>query len=310
MDKRIKQLVSQIKNEAATEQEARQIGEQLEKLWEASSQYQQEQVPAFNMDKNLAQLKQRIAAAKSPVKTRGLNRWRMAAAILLLAVGVWIANTYFFTEPAVQTFYNDQQEVIQLTLSDGSQVALHPGGQLTYPDRFSRKADRHVQLSGTAFFQVEANPDKPFIIQTSNTQVKVVGTAFLLKAEPDAIETTVEVEEGKVYFLDKSTREEIFIPAQQIGICQVGGILFVEPLQIEGPLEIKMRNQPLARLFAQMERHHAWTFDLQDEIKLCPLTGTFDVSNPEKVLRQINGLSSFNISKVEEDVYRISGTCP
>ena len=310
MDKRIKQLVSQIENEAASEQEAKQIGEQMEKLWEASSQYKQQYVPKFDADKNLAQLKQRIAATKSPAKTRRLNGWRIAAAILFLAVGTWLANTYFFVDPRVQTFYNDQQEVVNLSLSDGSQVSLHPGGQLNYPKRFSRKTDRNVQLSGTAFFEVEANPKKPFIIQTPNTQVRVVGTAFLLKAEPDAIETTVKVEEGKVYFLDKSTRQEIFIPAKQTGICQAGGILFQEPTEIKGPLEVKMRNQPLARLFAQIERHHSWTFNLDKEIRQCPLTGTFDVSNPEKVLRQINGFSSFNVSREEENIYRISGTCP
>ncbi|HKK77255.1 MAG TPA: FecR domain-containing protein [Saprospiraceae bacterium] len=309
MDNRIKKVISQIKSEEASEQEAARAAQQLAKLWALSDQYKQDQQPRFDTEKNLAQLKQKMQQAKAATRPRRLVWLRIAATLLFLLLGAWVARTYLFSENQLQTFYNQSESPQTLSLSDGSSVEIYPGAQLIYPSRFPQKAERDVQLSGTAYFKVQADVDHPFRIQTENTQVKVVGTSFLLKAESGASETSIEVQEGRVYFLDKVTKEEILVPARQIGICQQGGILFQEPIHVEGPLEIDMRNQPLVRLFAQMERHHPWEFEVQESIKQCRLTGTFNISNPEKVLRQINGFSTFDVSKIEEGAYRISGTC-
>lgn len=310
MDKRIKQLVSKIKCEAANEQEAVQAEQQMKRLWELSAQYKQSNQPAFDTEKNLARLKKRMQQERAPSQSRHLVWLRVAASLLFLLLGTWAINAYFFSDKTLETFYNQGQSVATISLSDGSSVQVYPGSKLIYPARFSRKAARETQLIGTAYFKVQADVAHPFIIQTENTQVKVVGTAFLLKAEPEASETSIKVEEGKVYFQDKATELELLIPAHQIGICQPDGILFQEPQILEGALLVELRDQPLARLFAQIERHHQWKVELQQDIRQCRLTGTFNISDPEKILRQINGFSSFNVSKIEEGTYRISGSCP
>lgn len=308
MDNRIKQIISQIKSEETSEQEAIRVEKQLEKLWLLGQQYKQGQEPPFDTEKNLAQLKARMHQA-SPSYTPPAPLWiKIAAALLFVLLGTWVANTYFFSSQPFQSFHNQNMEAQLISLPDGSTVNVHPGAKILYPRRFSNAAQREVQLFGTAYFDVRA-ANRPFTIQTENTQVKVLGTAFLLRAEPGHQETSVEVKEGAVYFLDKESQQEIMIEAQQTGIQLSGGIIFQEPTQVKEPLMVNLRNQPLARLFAQLERHHDWEFDLQEDIRQCRLTGTFSISNPEKVLRQIDSFSSYQVVALAEGKYRISGTC-
>jgi ferric-dicitrate binding protein FerR (iron transport regulator) len=57
---------------------------------------------------------------------------------------------------------------------------------------------RVVQLTGEAYFEVEPDPDRPFIVQTESASVRVRGTAFNVRGYPDEDEVAVAVAEGGV----------------------------------------------------------------------------------------------------------------
>lgn len=52
---------------------------------------------------------------------------------------------------------------------------------------------REVKLEGEAFFDVVKNPSRPFIVHASGIDIKVLGTAFNVKAYPEdkTVETTL-----------------------------------------------------------------------------------------------------------------------
>lgn len=52
---------------------------------------------------------------------------------------------------------------------------------LKYPEHFDGK-ERKIELNGEAYFQVMRNEKKPFIVRTSDFDVKVLGTSFDVKA--------------------------------------------------------------------------------------------------------------------------------
>jgi ferric-dicitrate binding protein FerR (iron transport regulator) len=68
---------------------------------------------------------------------------------------------------------------------------------LQYPHRFGE--ERRVRLVGEAFFEVEEH-STPFIVQTFNAEVTVLGTTFNVKAWPTSLDpaTTVTLESGRV----------------------------------------------------------------------------------------------------------------
>ncbi len=72
----------------------------------------------------------------------------------------------------------------KIILPDGSQVWLNGGSRLTYKKDFNQET-RVVELTGEAYFDVIRNVQKPFIIHTRQMDIKVLGTAFNVKAYPE-----------------------------------------------------------------------------------------------------------------------------
>lgn len=69
----------------------------------------------------------------------------------------------------------------KIVLRDGSQVWINSGSKLTYNEAF-KGATRDVQLDGEAYFDVVKDAAHPFIVHTSGIDIKVLGTAFNVKA--------------------------------------------------------------------------------------------------------------------------------
>lgn len=149
----------------------------------------------------------RAAISKKPIATlysgNFENLRRIAAAFLILA----IALSFFFYNQKIEPIAKSN-ESIKVTpvkkelpsiiyLSDGSKVKLKEGSRLEYPVSFSGDT-REVTLVGEAFFEVEENKDKPFIIHSANLTTKVLGTSFNIKAYEGDESTEVSVVTGKV----------------------------------------------------------------------------------------------------------------
>ena len=84
-----------------------------------------------------------------------------------------------------------------IILPDGSRVKLNAESYLEYPQKFETEY-REVKLVGEAFFEVQKNPLKPFIVRSGSISVKVLGTSFNIKAHPYENSYSVAVATGKV----------------------------------------------------------------------------------------------------------------
>jgi transmembrane sensor len=69
----------------------------------------------------------------------------------------------------------------KIQLPDGSQVWINSGSKLTYEGTFSG-INREVHLDGEAYFDVVKDAAHPFTVHTSGIDIKVLGTAFNVKA--------------------------------------------------------------------------------------------------------------------------------
>lgn len=68
----------------------------------------------------------------------------------------------------------------KIVLNDGTEVWLNAESTLRYPSRFTG-AQRIVELSGEAYFQVASDPEHPFIVKSADIETKVLGTSFNLR---------------------------------------------------------------------------------------------------------------------------------
>lgn len=85
----------------------------------------------------------------------------------------------------------------QLVLPDGSKVWMNAASTLKYPVSFSG-AERRVELTGEAYFQVSKNAEKPFIVRTATQEIRVLGTHFNVHSYADEKQAVTTLEEGSV----------------------------------------------------------------------------------------------------------------
>lgn len=101
-----------------------------------------------------------------------------------------------------------------LKLSDGTHVYLNSMSQLKFPVQFSGKL-REVELTGEAYFDVEENMEKPFIVKTKNATLEVLGTSFNVKAYEGENNEAVTLEKGRVKVSGDLAGEVILNPGYQ-----------------------------------------------------------------------------------------------
>lgn len=98
------------------------------------------------------------------------------------------------------------------TMTDGTKVWLNAGCKFKFPMPF-HKNRREVFLTGEAYFEVAKSETNPFIVNTTRGKVKVLGTKFNVKDDPDTpLETTLV--EGKVEVSDEDNKV-VLKPGQQ-----------------------------------------------------------------------------------------------
>ncbi|NGM66812.1 FecR family protein [Sphingobacterium sp. SGR-19] len=111
----------------------------------------------------------------------------------------------------------------KVVLDDGSTVWLNAGSQLRYPTQFEGNY-REVELIGEAYFEVSHNPRKPFLVNTDDQQIEVLGTGFNISAYPNNVTKTTLVH-GKVKVDQKNAGGEhsvILKPGEQVISAQSG----------------------------------------------------------------------------------------
>ncbi len=121
------------------------------------------------------------------------------ASVLVLCVG----GSYYWmsARKAVQASENivgtEKGSRSKLTLPDGSRVWLNGDSRITYGASFG-KNDRELTLIGEAYFDVAKDPSRPMIIKTATVTIRVLGTAFNVRAYPDEKTTATTLVQGKV----------------------------------------------------------------------------------------------------------------
>ena len=139
------------------------------------------------------------------------------AAIAIIIFGIYY---FFIKEGAPRHFSCIEMSAGNkgcVTLPDSSIVWLNSGSKLTYPESFSSE-ERKVHLTGQAYFEVSRQENRPFIVETDDMNIEVLGTRFAVKnyAQDDLIETALVKGSVKVYFPGASIQPITLTPAEQV----------------------------------------------------------------------------------------------
>jgi transmembrane sensor len=101
----------------------------------------------------------------------------------------------------------------QLILSDGTKVWLNAASSIKFPVAFSG-SERHVELTGEAYFEVAKNKKMPFSIAVKGSSIEVLGTHFNVAAYDDDKHMVTTLLAGSVK-LKKGNAEALLQPGQK-----------------------------------------------------------------------------------------------
>ena len=184
----------------------------------------------------------------------------------------------------------------QIVLADGTRVWLNSATKLIFPQNFTGK-ERRVVLSGEAFFEVARDENKPFIVETSRMDVKVLGTRFNVNAYTDnemvsttLVDGSVEVASGTQKPITLVLGEQAYGEAGELEKREVNIRLYTS--WIDG--RFMFNNVELEEIAKQISRwYDVEIFFTNENVKKTRFTGGMVKFKPlDDLIRMIESTSS------------------
>lgn len=173
-----------------------------------------------------------------------------------------------------------------VTLADGSRVTLAPDTALA--DDVDTNV-RHIRLlSGEAFFEVERDTTRPFVVEAPDASVRVLGTAFSVRDTGHG--TRVELAHGSIALTANGGTELTLVPGDVVTVDRRDGQTEhsrIDPADIalwrEGRLSVT--DQPLGDVVALIQRQHpGWIMMPERHLADLRVTGLYNLDDPDKAL--------------------------
>ena len=181
-----------------------------EELWVSSVVADDTQ--QYDVDQAFERFRKRTGLDQSGRQSYKWYRTWSVAAVAIVLLGLITVTAYWQGSRQIQSNFSDivveatLGSKTKLTLPDGSTVWLNAGSKMVYSQGFG-VSDRRLAFQGEGYFEVEKNDEMPFLVQTHDVNVTVVGTKFNFRNYPEDEEAVVELLEGKVA-LENQLKEE------------------------------------------------------------------------------------------------------
>jgi len=257
------------------------------------------------------------------ISKQNINRrkrlMKIAATIIIL---VGIAGSYFYF---VEKKTNISNQVVSVQtvapknipaanqtqtihLPDGSTVILNAESKLNYPSSFAG-TNREVYLTGEGYFDIKHNTKQPFLVHTGKITIRVLGTAFDIKAYPLDKSIEVTVTRGKVQVLKENKSLGLITANQQISFSKnteefIEKVVDTKPILAWKPTEIIFNDMTMLDAAKKIEQRFNTTVEFANAaIKDCRVTATFSEDDMlEEMLTVICGVTKTNYTITKNKV--------
>lgn len=250
----------------------------------------------YRSDRRISRTWLAVAASVALILSTGALYWKLSerpTGHTIERLGINQVETTSNDSAIVRINPRGQKSV--MLLPDGTKVWLNAESKLSYLKNFKDRDQRDVYLEGEAFFDVTKNPDKPFIVHTSEINIRVLGTSFNVKsyADDSRIETTLV--EGKVE-IDKgsnsSSRKQktVLMPNQKASFSKESKNISIETI---APLEavswrqdrLVFKSESFGEVIKQLERWYNVRINVEESDYLaCTLTANIEKESLEEIL--------------------------
>ncbi|WP_316822464.1 FecR family protein [Pedobacter gandavensis] len=231
------------------------------------------------LETNEAEALERKAVQESIHKSilrPGYFRYAAVLALMILGLGIYqilpSKKTLVKEQVAMRELNNAKGQRSKVVLPDGSRVFLGAASKLIFPEQFTSKS-RTVKLEGEAFFEVNRNPNQPFIVQTGTIQTRVLGTSFKIEAfRNQALIVAVATGKVRVDQYEGKEMEQLALlsPGQTISYHQGkvnNGQVSPEEINSWKDARLSFHQQSLKEISSTLERWYNVSFSFENKTK-------------------------------------------
>lgn len=225
----------------------------------------------------------------SPFPHRGYRNQKRFAIVAMAACLVFSAILFQPSLSCLQADYcTATGETRNVQLADGSTVTLNSQTALNVNLQDDLRQVHLVQ--GEAYFEVQRNPNRPFVVEGHYSQTRVVGTRFSVR-ENDRTDT-VTVVSGVVEVSRDQQQPAVLHANDQIAVDATNS----SPIEqvsatatsawMKGHLLVD--NAPLSEVIAELSRYRRGSLIVKNaRLKALKVSGRFDVKNTDKALEAL-----------------------
>lgn len=219
------------------------------------------------------------------------HRWiRLARIAALWLIPVLLLSTVYFYRQSTRIGDADmlvqvgKGERVSLVLPDGTSVSLNSESELRYNPNSFNKRERSVRFQGEAYFEVTANKEVPFVVNTAGMELKVLGTKFNMLSRRQSKNIEVALIEGHVLLTScvSSSGQELFAN-EKASFSKVTGQFTVSREEVSQAVawrrgDLVFCRQTLQEILQEIELNYNVTFNTGQISAL--LTDTFTGTLP------------------------------
>ena len=185
-----------------------------------------------------------------------------------------------------------------VTLAPGSRLNAEMGDQ------------RNVTLSGSAYFEVKRDVERPFVVQAEGVTITVLGTAFEVNAFDTAQSVLVRVRHGKV----RVQAEGDTVMLEGGGYARYNKTAHLlermpaPPAAVWDERILQFQEARMDQVVDQLERLYGVKIGLANaDMGNCTLTATFEDEPIEYILRIIADTYGFTLTMEKPGSYLLEG---
>jgi transmembrane sensor len=188
--------------------------------------------------------------------------------MIKIDAGVISYDTLGATPPKENLLTVPRGGQFMVVLPDGTKVWLNAESSLRYMTSFIGN-ERRVVLNGEGYFEVTKNKEKPFIVESSGSIIRVLGTKFNVNSYKDEDAFTTALVEGSIQ-ITKGTESKILKPGQQASVT--GNSIDVVTVDTREAVAWKegnfvFRNTPVHAIVKQLERWYDLDVEFSDPVQ-------------------------------------------
>ncbi|MEM1396566.1 MAG: FecR domain-containing protein [Pseudomonadota bacterium] len=262
-----------------------------------------------------------VAKACAPTRVRiGVAGTALASLLLVIIVvtGVYEDTATPTERRSVARYETVIGETRTITLEDGTMIIL--GAASVLETVYSPSKREAVVVEGAAFFDVVSNPNRPFVVEAGDLELRVLGTEFDVNRNSEAVRVTVgegEVEVSYRHVMNEQPTNLVsrksLMAGQQIAASSVDGLEPIKSVHVSTVgawREDKLfyNGAPLSELVADANRYSKARVIIEGDVDVISkyrVRGSFNARDIDGMLATLADVYPVEIDRSEPGLVRI-----